>query len=74
LIGLLSGVSFEGPFVGRVAAIRQGLKETVFVEGQNLTIEYRTADGRAERLPALVVDLVRRPVAVIVAIGAAAPA
>jgi putative ABC transport system substrate-binding protein len=74
VIGLLNGVSFEGAYAMPVAAIRQGLKETGFVEGQNLTIEYRSADGRAEQLPALAADLVRRQVAVIVAIGASAPA
>ncbi len=50
------------------------MQETGFVEGQNLTIEYRTADGRYERLPDLATDLVRSQVAVIVAIGASTPA
>src|ERR1700726_4647147 len=74
VIGLLNGVSFEGFFAVAAAAIRRGLEETGFVEGRNLTIEDRTADGRAERLPELAADLVRRQVAVIVAIGAATPA
>jgi putative ABC transport system substrate-binding protein len=73
-VGLLSGVSFEGPYAVAVTAIRQGLQETGFVEGQNLTIEYRAADGRYERLADLAADLVRSQVAVIVAIGASAPA
>jgi putative ABC transport system substrate-binding protein len=49
-----------------VTAFRQGLKETGFVEGQNVAIEFRTAEDHADRLPALVTDLIRRPVAVMV--------
>ena len=55
-----------------VAAFRQGLNETGFVEGRSVAIEYRWADNQNDRLPALVADMVRRRVAVIVAGGQSA--
>ena len=68
VIGFLSSAS-PGPFAHLAAAFRQGLQETGYIDGQNLTIEYRWAEGQYDRLPALAADVVRRPVAVIAATG-----
>jgi putative ABC transport system substrate-binding protein len=57
-----------------VAAFRRGLREAGFVEGQNLVIEFRWAEGRYDRLPALADDLVGRKVAVLIAVGGPASA
>lgn len=57
-----------------VEAFRQGLREGGYVDGRNLVIEYRWAEGRPERLPKLAAELVERKVAVIVTAGGAAPA
>jgi putative ABC transport system substrate-binding protein len=73
VIGYLSGVTPDGD-TERVRALRQGLKETGYVEGENLTIEYRWAENQFDRLPALAAELVRRQVAVIVATGGTLPA
>jgi putative ABC transport system substrate-binding protein len=73
VIGFLSGQA-SGGFEDRLAKFRLGLKESGYVEGQNITIEYRWANDQLERLPALAADLVHRQVAVIVAAGDNQPA
>ncbi len=68
VIGFLS-LGSPGPFAPNVAAFRQGLAEIGYVDGQNVAIEYRWAEGRFDRLPALAADLVGRKVDVIVTEG-----
>jgi putative ABC transport system substrate-binding protein len=70
-IGFLSSQSAEG-FVEPLRGFRQGLKDTGFADGDNVTVDYRWAENQPARLPALAAELVRRRVAVIVALGSAA--
>jgi putative ABC transport system substrate-binding protein len=74
VIGFLSPQSADDDYKSRAVPFLQGLKETGYVEGQNVGIEYRWAESQYDRLPALATDLVRRRVAVIVAAGGIDPA
>jgi ABC-type uncharacterized transport system substrate-binding protein len=66
VVGLLHPSSTD---TSRLRAFRQGLKDVGFIEGENVAIEYRSADDQTDRLPALAAELVQRRVAVIAAIG-----
>jgi ABC-type uncharacterized transport system substrate-binding protein len=68
VIGFLGAASQEG-YAGFVDGLRQGLKETGFVDGDNVSIVYRWAEGQYDRLPELAADLVSRRVSLIVATG-----
>jgi putative ABC transport system substrate-binding protein len=72
VIGYLSPQSADDDYKNLTVPFLQGLKETGYVEGQNVAIEYRWAENQPDRLPTLAADLVRRHVAVIAAIGTAA--
>jgi putative tryptophan/tyrosine transport system substrate-binding protein len=73
VIGFLG--SFSSNYIQRFApAIRQGLNETGYIEGQNVVIDYRSAEGHYDRLPSLVADLIGRNVALILATGGSEPA
>jgi len=72
VVGFLNAAS-PGPLRQQTVAFLAGLKESGYVEGQNVTVEYRWAEGQYDRLPALVADLVRQQVNVI-ASGGGAPA
>src|SRR5216684_4327960 len=73
VIGFLNSASPD-PYVPRVKAFHQGLKETGYVEGQNVAIEYRWAENQIARLPTLAAELAHRPVSVIAAGGSPASA
>ena len=71
VIGFLHSTSPDG-YTDNLRAFRQGLKDSGYVEGENIAIEYRWAENQTDRLPALAADLVRRRVAAIVSGGAPA--
>ena len=73
VVGFLNFQSLDG-WAERLRAFRQGLKETGYVEGENVAIEYRWAENQIDRLPALASELVRRRVAVIATGGGVASA
>jgi ABC-type uncharacterized transport system substrate-binding protein len=73
VIGLLDSRSPEA-LTDRLRGFRRGLKDTGYVEGENVSIEYRWAENQMDRLPALAAELVRRQVAVIVSSGSVAAA
>src|SRR3954471_15500364 len=70
-VGFLSALSHDA-FPSRIDAFRQGLKDLGYIEGKNILVEYRWADGRPERLPALAAELEQLKVAVIVSAGPSA--
>jgi putative tryptophan/tyrosine transport system substrate-binding protein len=74
VIGWLSSGAAHSAFRSFVTAFHQGLAEAGYVEGRNVAVEYRWAEGQADRLPKLAAELVRRQVVVIVASGGSAPA
>ena len=73
VIGLLDQRSPD-ELAARLRGFRQGLRDSGFVEGQNVAIEYRWAENKTERLPELAADLLRRQVAVIAATSGTSPA
>jgi putative tryptophan/tyrosine transport system substrate-binding protein len=72
VIGFLCSAS-PAPWAPFVAAFRAGLEETGYVDGRNVTIAFRWAEGEYDRLPAMAIDLVRRNVAVLVSTGGVPP-
>jgi putative tryptophan/tyrosine transport system substrate-binding protein len=72
VIGILSAEWPNAVVADRLRAFHEGLSETGYVEGRNVTIEHRWAEGRNDRLPALAAELVRRQVTVIVSTGSTA--
>src|SRR5215471_19571964 len=73
VVGVLSATSFDNN-ADRLRAFRSGLADHGYVDGQNVAVDYRSAEGRLDRLPAMAADLVRRQVTVIAVPGSAAGA
>src|SRR5579862_4991516 len=74
VVGWLGAGAPDTFFAGDVAAFRKGLNDAGFVEGKSVAIEYRWAEGKYDRLPALAAELARRPVAALMSSGGLAPA
>ena len=73
VVGVVTSLSSS--FMERYApALREGLNETGYIDGRNVTVEYRAAEGYYDRLPALVAELIDHKAAVIVAVGGSDPA
>jgi len=72
VVGFVHVASAKGGYAPHLSAFLKGLSEAGYVDGRNVTIEYRWAEGRSDRLPAMVADLVHRQVAVIAATTTAA--
>jgi putative tryptophan/tyrosine transport system substrate-binding protein len=72
VVGFVNAGSAKGGYARPVSAFRQGLSETGYVEGRNVAIEWRWAEGQYDQLPALIADLVRSKVKVIAATGSSA--
>ena len=70
VVGVLDSISSDAQ-ADRMRALRQGLKDSGYVEGENVAVEYRWAENQPDRLPALAAELVRRQVAVIATAGGA---
>ena len=71
VVGFLDPTSSDYSNADRLRAFHQGLRDTGYVEGENVLIEYRWAEGQVDRLPLLAAEMVRRQVAVIAALGSA---
>src|SRR6516162_2141177 len=71
VVGWLSSQSADDDYKNFTLPVLQGLKETGYIEGQNVAVEYRWAENQYDRLPTLAADFVRLRVAVILAVGTA---
>jgi putative tryptophan/tyrosine transport system substrate-binding protein len=75
VIGVLNGASIDDTLKEAISAFRRGLSETGYIEGRDVIVEYRSAEGQTDRLPKMAAELIDRPASVIFAgSGAAAVA